>query len=343
MNLTVTDLKVTKVVPAVVEWNGKEIESFLQNALEEYNNLVVTEDTVKDSKKTMADLNKLADKIDNFRKDTKNKLSVNIKPFEQQAKSIFAMIKEARESIDRQVKHHEDKIKEEKKENVMHRVDALQHEYDLWPEFLEQVEVKESYYNLSTTLNKAEEALREQFEYLKQAQNMKQQKIDTIKVIVETFNNQLKFKFMAEEFDYLLERDISEISRIVNEKVQGRLEQQKIELERIEKEKQEAIERAKFEAEEAERKKAQLAREEEEKRHREEIQAREREEQDRLKKLQEEQARVLESVSKSIERTVPVESKSNKRTVVLEINATKEQMGALKNYMDQYNIEYKRL
>ncbi len=344
-----------KVEAAKINWNGAEIKASLEVALEDYRNIVVTEDAVKGSKDIMSELNKQAKAIDDFRKATVKQLNPDIKAFEAEAKELVSMIKEARELIKCQVETFVEKQREEKRELVNCRIDALNHEYELEEEFASLIEFKDQYLNSSLSINKVDQDLRLQYDQAKQLQDMKHQKIDTIKVIVDTFNHQLTFKFNPEEFDYLLDREIADISKVVNEKVLGRIQAEKAELERIEAEKKAAIEQAKKDEEERVRKEeeqkrlaaereAQRLRQEEEDRHQAELRAKELEAQEQQKALQEQQAKVIETVTSQIEKTVPVENEqSRKRKVVLEIKATKEQMTALKNYMDQYDIEYTKL
>jgi len=366
MNLQVTELKMGKVEAAKIEWNGPEIKASLNVALEDYRNLVVTEDMVKGSKEIMSELNKQAKAIDDFRKSTVKQLNPDIKAFEAEAKELVIMIKEARELIKCQVETFIERQREEKRELVNCRIDALDREYELEEEFKREIEFKDQYLNSSLSINKVEQDLRIQYDQAKQLQDMKHQKIDTIKVIVETFNHQLRFKFTPQEFDYLLDQDISQISKVVNEKVQGRIQEEKAELERIEAEKQAAIEQAKKDEEERVRKeeeqkrlasereserlrqeeirKQEQIRLEEQRKHEAELRAKELEATEKQRELQEQQAKVLETVTKQTEAFTPVENeKSRKLKVQVEIKATKEQMQALKAYMDQYDIEYTKL
>lgn len=355
MKLQVTELRIGKVEAAKIDWNGAEIKASLDLALEDYRNMVVTEETLKGSKKVMADLNKHAKAIDDFRKNTVKQLNPDIKAFEAEAKELVLMIKEARKVIDEQVETFIIRQREEKKELVKCAIDSVSHQIELKPKYLERVELKEQYLNSSMTINKVTEDLKLQFNQLLQKQIMEQNKIDTIKVIVDTFNDKLTFKFDPNEFDYLLDSDIAYISSVVNDKVKGRYLEEQAELERIEREKQEAVERAEREAKEkaereakekieAEKREQELLRLKTQQEYEAKLKKQEFEALEQQRKLQEEQAKVLEAVSKQVEKTVPVENeKSRKRKVTLEIKATKEQMQALKNYMDQYDIEYVKL
>ncbi len=304
--------------------------------------------------KVMADLNKQAKVLDDFRKSTVKKLNPDIKQFESEAKELVKMIKEARELINDQVETFIIKQREEKKELVKCAVNSVLEEnklagVELKEKYSVRIELKDQYLNSSMTINKVTEDLKLQFNQLLQEQQMEQQKIDTIKVIVDTFNDKLTFKFTPQEFDYLLEEDIATISKVVNEKVQGRLEEQKAELERIKREQQEAIEKAEREAKAKAEREAKAEADRIEREHQEELKAKEVEKQQAIQNAEAEKQAALFATSEAleeIESIIPVEVEETyvkMLSVDLRIEATKEQMKALKNYMEQYNINYTKL
>jgi len=349
MNLQVTELKIGKVQAAEINWNGAEIKASLNVALEDYRNMVVTEETLKGSKKVMADLNKQAKIIDDFRKSTVKKLNPDIKQFESEAKELVSMIKEARTIIDNQVETFIIKQREEKKVLVKCAIDSVSHEIELKEKYLVRVELKDQYLNSSMTINKVTEDLRVQFNQLLQEQQMEQNKIDTIKVIVDTFNDKLTFKFTPQEFDYLLDRDITEISQVVNSKVQGRLEAEQEELARIEREKQEAIEKAEREAKEQAEREAKKETDRIEREHQEKIKQAEIEKQQAIQKAEAEKQAVLfatEEALQSVDTITPVEQVEDQGqdNPLLELNFsvldTHERLETLKRYLDQFGYEY---
>jgi len=361
MNLQVTELKIGKVAAAEINWNGAEIKASLNVALEDYRNMVVTEETLKGSKKVMADLNKQAKVLDDFRKSTVKKLNPDIKQFESEAKELVSMIKEARTTINDQVETFIIKQREEKKELVKCAINSVLEEnkllgIELKEKYLVQIELKDQYLNSSMTINKVTEDLKVQFNSLLQDQNMEQQKIDTIKVIVDAFNGKLTFKFTANEFDYLLDNDIATISSVVNEKVQNRLAEQEAELERIKKEQEAAIEQAKKEAEEKAAREAQaeadrVEREklEAERKHQEELRQIEIAKQEAIDKAEAEKQAVLfatEEALQSVEAITPVEHSEDEGNdlTMIELNfsvlETPDRLETLKNFLDQYDYQY---
>lgn len=356
--LQVTDLKITKKQVAEIDFNFEEMEAFLNDALADYGNAVVTEETIQDAKKVCADLNKLAKKIDTFRKTTKKELEINIKPFEVKTKSLFTNIKDVRTKIDDQVKHFEELERQQKKIIVEGLIDATQHEIPLKEKYLEKIELKDTYLNSSVTANKVKEDLVLQFKNIKMIQDMEQMKIDAVTAILNVYNTKLRFKFEFEYFERFIteEKGLAELTTYVNEKVEARLEEEKAELVRIEEEKQAAIEQAKKDEaarvrKEEEAKQAELRRIEQVKQdaidaqHKQELFEKNIE----ILRVKEEAeqtiAVVSESFEKEIENIVPIEEEPTEEKVSFkfEVTATADKIESLRNYLNQYGFEYEDL
>src|SRR5690554_1845587 len=78
-----------KITPAKVEFNYQDIDEKLDIVLKKYKGLVFTEDTVKDCKKTMAELRKGQKSLDEFRKKTKRMLTESVTDFENDCKRLY--------------------------------------------------------------------------------------------------------------------------------------------------------------------------------------------------------------------------------------------------------------
>ena len=160
-------------------------------------------------------------------------------------------------------------------------------------------------------------------------------------------DEQAELERMKKEQEEAIERAKAEVERKAKEeaaRVKAEEERKhREELERIEQEKKEAEWRIEFE-----RKKAIEAAEFEkrmaEQAIQEEKQRLEAEKQAEIKAIEEEKAQAIQQAYAEAEKFVPVESKRQKvRTVVLEIKGNKNQLNALKDYMDQYDIEYSKV
>jgi len=316
--------------------------------------MVVTEETLKGAKKVMAELNKQKKLIADFRKSTVKKLNPDIKQFDSEGKELEKMIDEARTIVADQVETFIIRQREEKKELVKCAINSVLdgnklEGIELKEKYAVRIELKDQYLNSSMTINKVTEDLKLQFNQLLQEQQMEQQKIDTIKVIVDTFNHQLTFKFTPNEFDYLLDQDIATISRVVNEKVQGRLEEQKAELARIKAKQEAEVKKAKEDARLKAEAEAKAEADRIEREHQEELKAKEIEKQQAIQKAEAEKQAVLfatEEALESVDIITPVETIEDEGNdlPVLELNfsvlETHDRIETLKRYLDQFNYTY---
>lgn len=96
--------------PAVIKFNFDELNANVDKLLADYDN-VVTADTVKSSKKQMAELNKFKKSISDAMKEAKAIVTAPVTEADAQVKAIIARFDEARTKIDEQVKAYEDEDK----------------------------------------------------------------------------------------------------------------------------------------------------------------------------------------------------------------------------------------
>lgn len=116
MNLKIqTDLS---TLPSVIEFNFEELKSEIESSLVKYNNLVVTEDGIKDAKSDKAKLNKFITVIEDKRKELKKQCLEPYDGFEKKCKELVSLVKAPIDKIDTQIKEFED-IKKQKKYNEL--------------------------------------------------------------------------------------------------------------------------------------------------------------------------------------------------------------------------------
>ena len=111
-----TDLQTA--VPKEIGFNFDELKSELAERLEFYNNLVVTEDGIKEAKADRAKLNKLRAAIDTRRKDIKKEYLQPYNDFEGKIKELTLLIDKPIGAIDMQLATYEERRKEEKRKAV---------------------------------------------------------------------------------------------------------------------------------------------------------------------------------------------------------------------------------
>lgn len=113
------ELKVTVNQEAgKINCNFAEIEAYAQEVKARYSGIVVTEDSVAESKKDIATLRKLYKNLDDARKQVKERYMEPYQEFEKQIRESLEKIQEPIAELDEQVKEFERQRKEEKKQKI---------------------------------------------------------------------------------------------------------------------------------------------------------------------------------------------------------------------------------
>lgn len=115
-----TDLN---TLPSVIEFNFSELKAEMTERLKYYNNLVVSENSIKSAKADKASLNKLISAIESERKEVKRRCLEPYNDFEAKCKELVMLVKAPVAAIDTQIKEFEDIKKQEK-------YDELKSHYD---------------------------------------------------------------------------------------------------------------------------------------------------------------------------------------------------------------------
>lgn len=153
LNVT-TDL--ATALPAEIVFNFEELKAELEERLEYYNRIVITEDTIKEGKADRAKLNKLLTAIDTRRKDIKKACMAPYNAFEAKIKELTALISAPIAAIDGQLATYEEQRIEEKRQQIAEAYAAIV------PEEIRDIIPMESIFNPgwlnATTSMKAVEA-----------------------------------------------------------------------------------------------------------------------------------------------------------------------------------------
>ena len=114
MELKTEDIKALEPV----KFNYEELKKELTEKVENYKNLVYTEENINMVKKDRANLNKLKKAISNEKIRVKNTLLAPYADFESKCKELIKIVDTSVENVDRQVKAFEDEEKRTKKEEI---------------------------------------------------------------------------------------------------------------------------------------------------------------------------------------------------------------------------------
>ena len=108
----ITDLAVMN--PQHIETNFEAVDAYLTEAMEPYTQLVVTEDSIGDAKKTLASLRKLKDGINAQKIAVKREWMKPYTEYEDKAKQLMSRVEAGISNIDGQVKDYDSRRKEQK-------------------------------------------------------------------------------------------------------------------------------------------------------------------------------------------------------------------------------------
>ena len=101
-----------------IQWNNKELKQEISAKMADYENLVFTEETIKDAKKDRANLNKLKTAFEDERKRIKKLYLDPYNKFEAQIKEVVALIEKPISLIDKQIKEVEENKKLQKRADI---------------------------------------------------------------------------------------------------------------------------------------------------------------------------------------------------------------------------------
>ena len=107
-----------------IRWNKEEIVQAVNQMMADYNNLIYTEETMKDAKADRAKLNKLLEAFENERKRVRKLCETPYKKFEADVKEVTDLIRRPIGMIDAQIKEMEEAKKAEKRDKIMDYYEA---------------------------------------------------------------------------------------------------------------------------------------------------------------------------------------------------------------------------
>ncbi|EFS20651.1 hypothetical protein FSBG_00148 [Fusobacterium gonidiaformans 3-1-5R] len=226
-------IQTTTCVPAVLEFNFEEVKNNLQEHLEKYQDLVVTEENQKEMKSTLADLNKTAKSIDDYRKEQKKLMSEPIKKFEDKCKELSELVVKVSSPIKVQLDVFEETRMKGKEEEIKLLIQNVVDNVELNPYYANQLDILPKYLNKTAKEKDIVadlEARAAQLKLQQDAQAMKEkiqaQKTDLIQKEIEEANNKYKINLKISSFQYLMsdEYEMSDISSVIEKEARSNFE-----------------------------------------------------------------------------------------------------------------------
>lgn len=101
-----------------IGWNKEQITKYVSEVTDQYKGIAYTDEQIPDAKKDRAALNALKKNISDGRIQVKNALMAPYYAFESEVKEVVALIDEPISLIDKQVAEYEEKVRNEKMEEL---------------------------------------------------------------------------------------------------------------------------------------------------------------------------------------------------------------------------------
>lgn len=206
----------------VIKINYEDLKTELENKLEEYSGLVVTEDTLKACKDAQKELAGLRNKIDGYRKEKKKELEQPIKEFESQCKTLVSLIEKAEQPIKDGIKYFDDMRREEKKATAISIIEEECEKAGLNEKYASKLTVVDKYMNLTATVKEVREDVESRAAALKLEQDGEQERIDIIQSVISAENSRLRNGLKIDEFEYQISNGMNtaDIIKLIRERAE---------------------------------------------------------------------------------------------------------------------------
>lgn len=198
----IMDVTLVQAEPVVMDY--ETMKERLTATLRQYDDIEVTAETLKSCKDTQKEIAGLRRQLDDFRRAVKKRYQEPLQIFEDQIKSMIAMVDEVESPLKQGIKEFDDLRRAEKKEQAEKIIAELIAEYELNEKFARQIEFKKSYMNLTAKESDVRTDVDAQCMLLKQQQDNEESIKKTIVNAVEVQNKGITAKLVPEVYISLI-------------------------------------------------------------------------------------------------------------------------------------------
>ena len=216
------ELKVNKQLP-VISTNFEDVKSSLMVTISKYKGIVVTEEGLKDCKATQKELAGLRNKVDDYRKAVKKEVLVPVTEFEAKCKELEKLIVDVETPIKEGINVFDNKRREEKRTKALEYISESIENHQLRPNYAIKLNVLDKYVGLTGSLKAIKEDVEQRALTLKSQQDSDVKALEqlkaSIKVCVDSFNDDINKKLNAEDFYRYIEygHNITQISSTIKQ------------------------------------------------------------------------------------------------------------------------------
>jgi hypothetical protein F3_00797 len=177
-------------------WNNAELAKYLEEKLEKYNGLVVTEDNLKEMKSVLKEIVSIRTKLTRFGADKKRELKIPYNTFTAELEQVLAVVSRVENPIANQIGEFEQQEMLKRKETVLKMVEDKAQSLGIREEYKNRVMPNPKWWEnktakMSDVALSVEEMLKG---VLEQQQNdddlkrMQAEKVEMIKIKIDLFN-----------------------------------------------------------------------------------------------------------------------------------------------------------
>lgn len=177
-------------------WNNAELAKYLEEKLEKYNGLVVTEDNLKEMKSVLKEIVSIRTKLTRFGTDKKRELKIPYNTFTAELDQVLAVVSRVENPIANQINEFEQQEMLKRKETVLNMVEDKAQSLGVREEYKNRVIPNPKWYeNKTAKMSDVALAIDEMVKnVLEQQQNdddlkrMQDEKVEMIKMKIDLFN-----------------------------------------------------------------------------------------------------------------------------------------------------------
>lgn len=154
-----TTVDVEIETPEIRITNKEKLDVLVDAVVKKYSGIVVTEDTLPECKKTLAELRKLSKELNTKRLEKQREYETPVKEFKAQIDAYINQINDVISDIKQGTDEFEEKRKAEKKAEIKNTISEMAGNYGVKPE---EIEIDKKWLNKSMTMKKVTEEIAKQ-------------------------------------------------------------------------------------------------------------------------------------------------------------------------------------
>lgn len=154
--LAETTIGVEMKTPEIKITNKEKLDALVDAVVKKYSGIVVTEDTLKECKKTLTELRKLSKELNAKRLEKQRQYETPVKEFKAQIDAYINQINNVISDIKQGTDEFEEKRKAEKQTTIQNLIDEMAGNYGVDPA---TIEIDKKWLNKTTTMKKIAEEI----------------------------------------------------------------------------------------------------------------------------------------------------------------------------------------